>query len=173
MDVRLFRRLTRLIRSVVSSLQAILKLLSSSNKETEMRGPIIKEHLTNATVAGAGSKEYYVKHDGRIMRVFVKGTVDGTRASGAVTVTLLPVAHFSDGKPVVTWPTNTAGNSDYLVYPPNGTLSVTATGAFSGCILTTGDGDFSEYLVQIANTTQNGSGGNLDATGIYLVTESA
>ena len=53
-----------------------------------MRGPIIKEHLTNATVAGGGSKEYYVKHDGRIMRVFVKGTVDAARASGAVTVTL-------------------------------------------------------------------------------------
>lgn len=140
-----------------------------------MRGPIIKEHLTNATIGYNKPEEFYVKHDGRIMRVFVKGEISASIGSGGVTVTLLPVAHFSDSKPSVLWPQNSSPNSDYLVYPPNGSLTFTSGGSFSGCILTTEDGDFSEYFLQFVQNTKDGStpAVELDVTNVYLVTESA
>ena len=137
-----------------------------------MRGPIIKEYLTNATVAGGGATQTFrLKHDGRYARIFVKGTVDAGYASGALSVQLKPVAHFSDASSAVNWPLNTAGTSDYLVFPPNGLVSVTAGGAFSACIATAEDGDFGEYEITIRNTTENAAADPLDVTGVYLVSE--
>jgi len=157
------------------ALQLILKLLSVVHKEKKLNGPpIIKEHLTNATL-GAGTSSYDTTADGRQrVRVFIKGTVDAAYASGALVCYLVPKYHFSDSGSYVNWPNNAAGRPDYFVYPNVsglGAVTISAAGDFSQAIYTSCSGQSSEYRVILDNATKNGGGTVLDVTNVYLVTE--
>tara|TARA_R110000751_G_scaffold9157_3_gene35022 strand:+ start:132 stop:584 length:453 start_codon:yes stop_codon:yes gene_type:complete len=148
-----------------------------------MNGPLIKEHVTNGTLAGVSTTYYRVKTDGRDrIRVFVKGTIDATVASGAVDVWLTAVPHFSNltvnPAGLQPWPTNLPGNdTDFFVYPQHASVpgyskqTFTSAGDFSGALFTSTDGKSAEYVVVVQNYTKNGAAANLNATAVYLVTE--
>ena len=161
----------------------MLTLWANLLRGARMNGPLIKEHITNGTLAGVSTTYYRVKTDGRDrIRVFVKGTIDATVASGAVDVWLTAVPHFSNltvnPAGLQPWPTNLPGNdTDFFVYPQHASVpgyskqTFTSAGDFSGALFTSTDGKSAEYVVAVQNSTVNGSAAALTATEVYLVTE--
>tara|TARA_R110000824_G_scaffold276621_1_gene465049 strand:- start:161 stop:754 length:594 start_codon:yes stop_codon:yes gene_type:complete len=176
LDSRIVFVAQRVLVAVLSVLRLFFEsLVPLARKECKLNGPpIIKEHLTNATL-GAGSSSYDTAADGRQrVRMFIKGTVDATYASGALACYLVPKYHFSDSGSNVNWPNDSGGRPDYLVYPNAsglGALTISAAGDFSQAIFTSCSGQSSEYRVILDNATKNGGGTVLDVTNVYLVTE--
>ena len=114
-----------------------------------MRGPIIVEHATDASLASTESLTYDVKADGRLLRVFFKYTAGG---GGSHRVTVQPLAHFSDGKVATAWPEDSASTTNYLVQPEQG--SFLGTGSQTGkAIYVLSDGASSEYRITITAST--------------------
>ena len=172
---QLLQRFKEIYERLVSSFLLLCRILIELFKERKLNGPpIIKEHLTNGTVAGGSTVVYDFNADGRErVRVFVKGVVDATIASGAIVFYLVPLYHL-DEVSNTTWPNDSAGRPDYFVYPNAtslGTVSVNSAGAFSGAIYTTSDAHSGGYRLIVQNATQNGGGSNLDVTQSYISTE--
>ena len=175
LDSRIVFVVQRVLVAVLSVLRLLFEsLVSIARKERKLHGPIIKEHLTNGTVAGGSTVVYDFNANGRErVRVFVKGVVDATIASGVIVFYLVPVYHL-DEVSNTTWPNDSAGRPDYFVYPNStslGTVSFNSAGAFSGAIYTTGDAHSGGYRLIVQNATQNGGGSNLDVTQSYISTE--
>lgn len=125
-----------------------------------MRGPIIVEHATNASLAASLRLVYDVKTDGRVLHVFFKYTAGG---GGTHSVKVEPLAHFSDGKALMSWPEDSASTTNYLVQPEQGTIS--GTGSVTGkAIYVLNDGVSSEYRI----TVEAGTGG---LSAIYVLSE--
>ena len=152
----------KLWEQFVVILKLIVKLLGTKNPEEnkQMRGPIIVEHATNASLASGESLTFDVKADGRVLHVFFKYTAGG---GGSHRVTVLPIAHFSTGKQVTAWPEDSGSTTNYLVQPEQG--SFLATGTQSGkAIYVLNDGASSEYRITITAST-----GGL--TNLFLLSE--
>ena len=136
--------------------------------------PIIKEHLTNGTLAGGSQVFYDFNADGRErVRVFVKGVVDATIAAGNIQFYLVPLYHL-DETANTTWPNDSAGRPDYFVYPNTASLGIitaNSAGAFSEAIYTTSDAHSGGYRLIVQNGTQDGGGSDLDVTQLYISTE--
>ena len=125
-----------------------------------MRGPIIVDHATNASLESGDSLTFDVKADGRVLRVFFKYTAGG---GGSHRVTVVPLAHFSDGKKAIAWPEDSNGTTNYLVQPEQGAFL--GSGSQTGkAIYVLSDGASSEYRITITAST----GGISD---LYLISE--
>ena len=132
-------------------------------------GPIIKELVTNETLAtgtysatvsaGSGSTDgkYFIKSDGRAMRVFCKHSTSG---SPSVTVNVYPVGHFSDAKTRMTWPKNSSGNTDTFLVKDDSE----ATSSGKLVLMVNGNMTFSEYEVELIVASAS-------STETYLVVE--
>ena len=114
-----------------------------------MRGPIIVEHATDASLDNTKSLTYDVKADGRLLRVFFKYSASG---GGSHTVTVQPLAHFSDGKVATAWPVDDQGTTNYIVQPDQGSFSGTGNQA-GKAIYVLSDGVSSEYRITITAST--------------------
>lgn len=129
-----------------------------------MRGPIIQEHVTNFGVAAGETSTYNIKSDGRVLRAFVKFQATSTGTIG-YTVSVKPVAHFSDEKVVVSWPVDSAGTTNYLIQPNGGSVTGTSSGTVTLPFYILDDGVSSEYQIAVtadADTT---------ITRLYVLTE--
>lgn len=177
--MKLDSRFVFVVRQVFIAVLNVLRLLfeslvSIARKERKLHGPIIKEHLTNGTVAGGSQVFYDFNAEGRErVRVFVKGLVDATIASGAIVFYLVPLYHL-DETANTTWPNNAAGRPDYFVYPNTASLGIAShnsAGVFSKAIYTTSDAHSAGYRLIVQNGTQNGGGSALDVTQVYISTE--
>lgn len=132
-----------------------------------MRGPIIVEHATNASLnanpAAAENLTFNVKADGRAIKAYFKFKID-SGSSDNVTATVKPVAHFSNGKTVIDWPiiTDTKG----VVFPTTGTVTnSTASTSYQFAIMVGTVFGVSEYEVKLSTDT------NALASEIYILTE--
>ena len=117
-------------------------------------GPIIKELVTDETLAtgtysatvsaGSGSKndKYFIKSDGRAMRVYCKHATTG---SPSVTVNVYPVGHFSDAKTRMTWPKNSSGNTDTFLVKDD----TEATSSGKLVLMVNANMTFSEYEIEL------------------------
>jgi hypothetical protein len=128
-----------------------------------MRGPIIVEHVTDGDLAAESSLTYRVKSDGRDLRVFYKYSENAN--GGTHTFSVKPVAHFSNGDTAMSWPTDSAGTTNYLIQPDGGSSSSTATDVNSSMYVLS-DGTSSEYELKLAI-----AGGSGTLKDIYIVSE--
>ena len=128
-----------------------------------MRGPIIVEHVTDGDLAAEASLTYRVKADGRDLRVFYKYSENAN--GGTHTFSVKPVAHFSDGDKVMSWPTDNAGTTNYLIQPNGGSSSSTSSDVDNSMYVLS-DGTSSEYELKLAIT-----GGRGTLKDIYIVAE--
>lgn len=154
----------KLWEQFVVILKLIVKLLGTKNPEEneEMRGPIIKEHLTNSSAGGGGFRTFNVKSDGRALRVFVKYTQTGT---ANVTTTVKPLAHFSDAKAAIDFPEISSGQTDGVVVPDQGSVVTNTAADHSFAIFVASTFSASEYVVKIVPTSPS------SISGLYVVTE--
>lgn len=125
-------------------------------------GPIIKEIQTNITMAAGTSRSYNVKADGRAIRVFCKYV--GDSGSTVATLTVKPIAHYSDRATTHDWPVISTGQTDGIVSPDTGTAALTATGAQELEVFVSENFACSEYEVALGV-----AGAGLTAS--YIVTE--
>ena len=155
--------LQRLLKVFIPAITVLLKLLGTQ-KEKKMRGPIIEEHVTNGTVVSAGAIDsIYVKSDGRALRVYAKALVTGT---AAVTLSVRPVAHFSDAKEAIDWPVISANNTDGIVAPDEGDHALSGSaGNKEFCVMVAKTWTASEYKIDFATAA------GASCTGVYVVTE--
>lgn len=157
----------KLWEQFVVILKLIVKLLGTKNPEEnkKMRGPIIEEHLTSSSAGGGGVRTFNVKSDGRALRVYVKYTQTGTEN---VTTTVKPVAHFSDAKIAIDFPEISAGQTDGVVVPDQGTVVTNTAASHSFAIFVAETFSASEYEFTLATS---GAGGGSTVSGLFVVTE--
>ena len=139
-----------------------------------MRGPIIQEHVTDGSIATAGSlPKFYVASEGRALRVYAQGAVTGT---GNVTLTVRPVAHFSgapsagsptlSAKQSVAWPVISGTNTDGIVSPDGGDHTQSgSSGNKTFCVMVSGNFSASEYEIGMDCGALTG------ISNLYIVTE--
>ena len=172
---QLLQRFKEIYERLANAFLLLCRILIQLFKERKLNGPpIIKEHLTNGTAPYGELVTYDFNAEGRErIRVFVKGVIDPTFASGSMTFFLVPLNHISVDSGVV-WPNNSAGRPDYFVYPNTtalGIISVNSAGAFSKAIYTTSDAHSAGYRLIVQGGTKDGAGNELDVTRLYISTE--